>query len=37
MLEEAGFGSVKILSDPLANTMRFVAGRRTDRATAPTS
>ena len=31
MLEEAGFGSLKILSDPLANTMRFVAGRRTDR------
>jgi SAM-dependent methyltransferase len=31
MLEDAGFGSVKVLSDPLANTMRFVAGRHTGR------
>lgn len=31
MLEEAGFGSLKILSEPLANTMHFVAGRRTER------
>lgn len=31
MLEDAGFGSVRVLSDPLANTMRFVAGRHTGR------
>jgi hypothetical protein len=32
LLEEAGFGSIKILSEPLAGTMHFVAGRRTERA-----
>jgi SAM-dependent methyltransferase len=35
LLEEAGFGSVKIMSEPLANTMRFVAGRRSQRAAPP--
>ncbi|HYW26983.1 MAG TPA: acyl-CoA dehydrogenase family protein [Terriglobales bacterium] len=34
MLEEAGFGSIRILSDPLVNTMRFVAARRSRRVPA---